>query len=328
MSIPKNNNKPWTILFVPREQVLQIGSCKLRLSTTFQGLKNPPFKCFGCNSQTPLSVCTRFKHQEKTVQAPKASFDKRIKSAAKVARSGKKKQLAKGLETLSEIALSKAEQMKLAIERRKTQLHSSQPSGSDYLGKSSDEEDDEMNQTLAKRSDDDDLEDIVILSDNDNDQGDGDERIDLDNDGDDFVHPKFSTHDEEDSFDPRVQISQCSPTHSNRRFLCDNPASVNPEVSQNRVLLCHHWIILAYAPPKSDHMYIDSIFNLNTESTSLVDVLVTAIAEPPLLSITTTPPPPTPLITHLQQTPAPTLAIVSSSSIQDLPNFGSLFGFN
>ncbi|GKC70162.1 hypothetical protein Tco_1116045 [Tanacetum coccineum] len=51
---------------------------------------------------------------------------------------------------------------------------------------------------------------------------------------------------------------------------------------------------------------IESIFNLNTESTSLVDVLVTTIAEPPLLSATTLPPPTIPFITHLQLTPAPT----------------------
>ncbi|GJW97838.1 hypothetical protein Tco_0179646 [Tanacetum coccineum] len=44
---------------------------------------------------------------------------------------------------------------------------------------------------------------------------------------------------------------------------------------------------------------VDSIFNLNTESTSLIDVPVTTIAEPPFLSTTTLPPPPTPLITHL-----------------------------
>ncbi|GKE29126.1 hypothetical protein Tco_1444510 [Tanacetum coccineum] len=44
---------------------------------------------------------------------------------------------------------------------------------------------------------------------------------------------------------------------------------------------------------------IDSIFNLNTESTSLVDVPVTTIAEPPLSSATTLPPPTIPLITHL-----------------------------
>ncbi|GKC54616.1 hypothetical protein Tco_1077361 [Tanacetum coccineum] len=72
---------------------------------------------------------------------------------------------------------------------------------------------------------------------------------------------------------------------------------------------------------------IDFIFNLNTESTSLINVLITTIAEPPLLSITL-PLPPTPLITHLQQTPIPTPTTVPISSIQDLPNFGSLFGFD
>ncbi|GKE56461.1 hypothetical protein Tco_1495646, partial [Tanacetum coccineum] len=66
----------------------------------------------------------------------------------------------------------------------------------------------------------------------------------------------------------------------------------------------------------------------DTHATSLVDVPVTTIAEPPLVSATTLPPPPTLLITHMQQTPVPTPTIVPSSSLQDLPNFGSLFGFD
>ncbi|GJS83710.1 hypothetical protein Tco_0750251 [Tanacetum coccineum] len=70
----------------------------------------------------------------------------------------------------------------------------------------------------------------------------------------------------------------------------------------------------------------NSIFTLNTEATSLVDVPVTTNAEPPLLSTTTLPP--TPLITHLQQTPVPSPGTVPSSPLQDLPNFVSLFGFD
>ncbi|GJW57998.1 hypothetical protein Tco_0104729 [Tanacetum coccineum] len=73
---------------------------------------------------------------------------------------------------------------------------------------------------------------------------------------------------------------------------------------------------------------IDSISNLNTESTSLIDVQVTTVVEPPLLSATTLPPPSTHLITHLQQTPVPTPTTVPSSSLQDLANFGSLFRFD
>ncbi|GJR90879.1 hypothetical protein Tco_0214890 [Tanacetum coccineum] len=90
----------------------------------------------------------------------------KIKSAAKVTKSGKKKQPAQGLETLSEIALY------------------DDADNQDDEGQEHDEHDDEE-------------------------QGDDDEQTDSDNDGDNFVHPKFSTHDEEDkeedSFDPRVQ---------------------------------------------------------------------------------------------------------------------------
>ncbi|GKC86172.1 hypothetical protein Tco_1141889 [Tanacetum coccineum] len=78
----------------------------------------------------------------------------------------------------------------------------------------------------------------------------------------------------------------------------------------------------------SPNTCIVSIFNLNTESTSLLDVPVTTIAETPLLSTITLPSPPIPLIPHLQQTPIPTPTTVPSSSLQDLTNFGSLFGFD
>ncbi|GJX88712.1 hypothetical protein Tco_0340726 [Tanacetum coccineum] len=141
----------------------------------------------------------------KTEQAHKVSSGKRIKAIAKVARSGKKKQPAKGLETLSEIALFEAEQMKLAIKRSKTQIHSSQPSGSgvhegtgvkpkvpdvptyesdveQFSWKSSDEEDDDVNDDNANNESDDDQDD---------DQ----------NDDDDHVHSKLSTLDEKERQD-------------------------------------------------------------------------------------------------------------------------------
>ncbi|GJT81418.1 hypothetical protein Tco_1055760 [Tanacetum coccineum] len=68
--------------------------------------------------------------REKTKHAPKASSGKRLKATAKVTKSGKKKQPAKGLETLSEIALTKAAQMKIVTKISKTQFHSSHVSGS------------------------------------------------------------------------------------------------------------------------------------------------------------------------------------------------------
>ncbi|GKG58726.1 hypothetical protein Tco_0594496, partial [Tanacetum coccineum] len=47
-----------------------------------------------------------------------------------MAKSGKKKLLAQGLETLSEIALIEAEQMKIVAKRSKTRFHSSHASDS------------------------------------------------------------------------------------------------------------------------------------------------------------------------------------------------------
>nr|GEV24915.1 hypothetical protein [Tanacetum cinerariifolium] len=164
----------------------------------------------------------------------------------------------------------------------------------------------------------------------DDESQDDNQQTDLDNDGDNFVHPKFSTHDqcerqdEEDNFDPRVQ----TPSHVETTDDEDNDEEIqgvnvegdkldkeetNEEDEGDEL----YWDVTSSSVSfglvsnmlnPSPYTGIDFIFNLNTEPTSLIDVLVTTIAEPPLLSATTLPPPPTPLITHLQQTPVPTPA--------------------
>ncbi|GKC32746.1 hypothetical protein Tco_1040040 [Tanacetum coccineum] len=230
---------------------------------------------------------------------------------------------------------------------------------------------------------------IGLIKDNkkDEEKDDVNEQTDSNNDGDDFVHPKLSTHDEEDKeeedSDPRVhtpsnyestddeesdeeiqgvnvegeemdEVETNEEDEVNELYrdvnvnlegrdteMTDAPRTivqttqviedthviitpVNPEAQQQSSSVSSGFISNMLNP--SPDTGIDSIFNLNTESTSLIDVPVTTIAEPPLLSTTTLPPPPTPLITHLQQTPIPTPATAPSSSLQDLPNFGSLFG--
>ncbi|GKF03785.1 hypothetical protein Tco_0034453, partial [Tanacetum coccineum] len=97
---------------------------------------------------------------------------------------------------------------------------------------------------------------------------------------------------------------------------------VNPEGQQQSSSVSSSFVYNMFNP--SPDTSIDSTFNFNTDLTSLVDVLVTTIVEPPLSSATTLPSPTIHLITHLQQTPAPTPTTVPSSSLQDLLNFGSL----
>ncbi|GKE96070.1 hypothetical protein Tco_1580925, partial [Tanacetum coccineum] len=96
---------------------------------------------------------------------------------------------------------------------------------------------------------------------------------------------------------------------------------VNPEGPQQSSSVSFGFVSNMLNP--SPDTGIDSIFNLNIESTSLLDVSVTTIAKTPLWSATTLHPPTIPLITHLQQTPVPTPITVPSSSLQDLPNFAN-----
>nr|GEV71229.1 hypothetical protein [Tanacetum cinerariifolium] len=169
-----------------------------------------------------------------TTMPPPTAVGTRLSTSAK----GKlpaKSSKAKGLSMLSEVALTEAEQMTLATKRSLQQTHISQASrsGADeetglILGvpdvptyesdeeiscKSSDEDDDD---DVDDQSDDefhDDQEDEDDDEQDDDDQDNNDDDQDSDNDGDDFVHPKLSTHDEEakdeESFDPIVQ----TPSH-------------------------------------------------------------------------------------------------------------------
>ncbi|GKB10881.1 hypothetical protein Tco_0844804, partial [Tanacetum coccineum] len=57
------------------------------------------------------------------------------------------------------------------------------------------------------------------------------------------------------------------------------------------------------------------------------DVLISMNVEMPPSSVTPLPPPPIPFIQPQQQTPIPTPTIVLSTSLQNLPTFGSLFKF-
>ncbi|GKA97518.1 hypothetical protein Tco_0825412 [Tanacetum coccineum] len=101
-------------------------------------------------------------------------------------------------------------------------------------------------------------------------------------------------------------------------------APINPEGQQQSSYVSSGFVSNMLNP--RPYTGIDSIFN--NEETSLVDVPVTTLVEPPLVFATTLPPPPTPLITHMQQIPFPIPTTAPSTSLQDLPNFGSLFGFD
>nr|GEW14616.1 hypothetical protein [Tanacetum cinerariifolium] len=167
---------------------------------------------------------------------------------------GKKKLHAQGLETLSEIALSEAEQIKLDTKISKIQFHSSHATGSGV---------DEGTGVLLG------VPDIPIYDSDD-------EKISW----------KSSDDDDDDDDDSQAQ-QQSSFVASG---FISNMLNTNPDTG------------------------IDSILNLNTESTSLVDVPITTNLEIPPSSVTTLPPPHIPLIQPQQQILVPSPAIVPTKT--------------
>ncbi|GJT98692.1 hypothetical protein Tco_1094210 [Tanacetum coccineum] len=371
-SIPIRNKVDWhmakddpvlTIMrFIPQHEVVQKYGVILPDYLTNQAIKeSEAYKTYydlATEKVAPKPKYVRRSTRIKTDQAPQDAPGKRLKATAKVAKSRKKRQPAQGLETLSELALSEAEQMKIAIERSKTQFHSSHASCSSA---------DEGTVSISKDNDDDanDQDDDVQEYDGQDDEGQDDvnEETASDNDGDDFVHPKFSTHDQEERHDEEDKQEEGSdlrvqtPSHyestddeesdeetqgANVQGEEIDKEETNEEEEVNELYRDMNVnlagkdteMIDALQTNLHSNMFnpnpdigIDSILNLNTESTTLVDVPVTSNAKMPLSSATTPPSPSIPPIQPLQQTPVPTPTIVPSTFLQDLPNFGLLFKF-
>ncbi|GJW18523.1 retrovirus-related pol polyprotein from transposon TNT 1-94 [Tanacetum coccineum] len=232
-SIPRRNKVDWhmanndpiltTIRFIPKHETVQKYGVILPDTLTNQAMKEldayKTYHDFDTGKVISKPKYVRRSTKEKTNQAPTASPGKRLRATTKVAKSGKKKLPAQGLETLSKIALSEAEQMKIVTKRSKTQFHSSHASGSganEGTGVSPGVPDvptyGSEDEQISWKSSDEDGDDEVSLSkdDDDNDdnkdddgQDDDNEQTESDNDGDDFVHPKFSTHDEEERQDEK-----------------------------------------------------------------------------------------------------------------------------
>ncbi|GJS70920.1 hypothetical protein Tco_0703761 [Tanacetum coccineum] len=321
-SITRRNKVNWhmasndpiltTMRFIPKHETVQKYGAIIPNTLTNQAMKESEayktYHDFATGKVIPKPKYVRRSTREKTDQASTASLGKRLKATTKVAKSGKKKLHAQGLETLSEIALSEAEQIKI---------------------KSSEEDDDD--EVSMSKDDDDNADDV----DDDDDQEDDNEQTESDNDGDDFVHPKFSTHDkeerqyeedkEEEGSDLRVQkkkrgsdLRVQTPSHyeSTNDEVNDEvtqggnvegeeldeeetneeedvnelyrDVNVNLEgrdiemidASQTNISSVSSGFISNMLNPNPD-TGIDSILNLNTKSTSLVDVPVTMNVEMP-----------------------------------------------
>nr|GEV07770.1 hypothetical protein [Tanacetum cinerariifolium] len=140
----------------------------------------------------PKPKYVRRSTREKTVQAPKSSPGKRLKATTKVAKSGKKKLPAKGMETLSEVAFGSGANEGIGVI----------PGVPDVPTYGSNDE------KISRKSNDDENDDDQDDDNADDEDHDGQDNVNeltgSDNDGDDFVHPKSSTFDEEECHEEKL----------------------------------------------------------------------------------------------------------------------------
>ncbi|GJX99946.1 hypothetical protein Tco_0356965 [Tanacetum coccineum] len=289
------------------------------------------YYAFASGAETLKTKASVKKKQARSDKAPKAPKGKRLKAIAKVTKPSKKKLPTQGLETLSEVALTKEEQMRIVTKRRLTQFHSSHSNGSganEGTGVTPGVpnvpkygSDDEHISWKSSSDEDDDAE-----SENDNDDDDADNQ---DDDGQEYDVQDDENQDDDneqtnsDNDGANVEGEELYKEDTNEEDEANEfyrDVNVNLEGRDTEMTDASRTIIQTTQVIEDTHVIITLV---NPE-----DVLVTTIGEPHLLSTTILPPPTTPLITHLQQTPVPTPTTISSSSLQDLPNFGSLFGFD
>nr|GEY90737.1 hypothetical protein [Tanacetum cinerariifolium] len=171
----------------------------------------------------PPKAKTKYKKKiDEPVTSPKsktayASKGSRLKSKAKVTKPDMKKQpakkiKAKGLVILSEVALSEAEQIKLATKRSKKDFHISHVSGSgdgvDTQSKVPDDEDEDDNDDEGDNKEEGDNDDDVAKSDDQDDDSD-DERTE--SDSDEISNPNLTNVDQTKYEEEDVDEGICTP---------------------------------------------------------------------------------------------------------------------
>nr|GEV51785.1 integrase, catalytic region, zinc finger, CCHC-type, peptidase aspartic, catalytic [Tanacetum cinerariifolium] len=196
---------------------------------------------------------------------------------------------AKGLTVLSEVAMTDAEQMKLATKRSLQQTHISQASG---LGK-------DKGTSII----------LGVLDVPTNKSGEEIPWKSSDEDDDDEVDEKLSIHEEEakdeESFDPIIQTpknyNDDANVHTTQEFEDTHVTLtlVNPDGQQHSSSVSSQFVTSMLNP--SSDAGIDSLF----KTTPWVDVQALTTVEPLTLTALTLPPPTIPTISQIPQAPTP-----------------------
>ncbi|GKB71319.1 hypothetical protein Tco_0932731, partial [Tanacetum coccineum] len=235
-SIPRRNKINWhyarddpmftTINVISRHEDTQLYGAILPKELTNEDIRNSEsykeYYAIASGEVPPKTKASVHKKKADSDTTPKEKpptdpKDKRVKQTGKMTGSGKQKQPTTGLETLSDIALTETEQLKIAIKRSRIQTHSSQASGSgdgvDILSKVPNEQVHKKTGTDEGAGDKPEVPDVPehhsnseeeswTFSDDDDDDEDDDANKDLgDDDDEDDANKDLDAHDDDDDDD-------------------------------------------------------------------------------------------------------------------------------
>nr|GEY51557.1 hypothetical protein [Tanacetum cinerariifolium] len=266
-----------------------------------------------------------------TVTPPLTAAGTRLSTSAKGKQPAKTSQ-AKSLTVFSEVAMTEAEQLKLATKRILQQTHISQANGSgadkgtgdddDDVDEGSDDQDDD---DQDEGDDDDDQEEGSDDEQESDEEGNGEENLGL-NVGREEGQDK---EDEEDELYRDVNINlegrvvPMADVYTTQEFEDSHVTLtlVNPDGQQPSSFVSSQFVTSMLNP--TPDAGIDSIF----ETTYQIDVQAPTTLDPLLLSAPTLTPSTIATISTVPQAPTPPTT-APSTLLQNLPNFGSLFGFD
>nr|GEZ60581.1 hypothetical protein [Tanacetum cinerariifolium] len=366
-SIPRRNKVNWhyvrddqmfmTIKLVSRHQNTQQFGAMLPVELTNEDIRNSAaykeYYAIASRAAPPKTKESVRKTQSSsnTTMPPPIATSTRLLTSVK-GKQPTKSSKAKGLSVLFEVAMTEAEHMKLATKRSLQQTHFSQASGSgagegtgiipgvldvptdksdeELSWKSSDEDDDDDLSTHDKEAKDEESFDPIVQTpshvEDSDDESNDDESHGMNVRGDEG--PNAEDDDKELYRDVNINLEgrdvQMIDVHTTQ-VLEDTYVTltlVNPDCQKQSSSVSSQFVTSMLNP--NPDAGIDSIF----ESTPRVDVPVTTTVVPLLVIAPTLPPPSIPIMSQVQQAPAPTPTNAPRTSLQDLLNFGSLFGFD
>ncbi|GKC73019.1 hypothetical protein Tco_1118902 [Tanacetum coccineum] len=318
-SIPRRNKVNWhyarddpmftTINVISRNEATQLYGAILPVALTNEDIRNSEsYKEYYARASGTIPPKTKgSKKKANTDAIPKL----KPPTAPKEKKSGKGKQKTAELETISEADLTEAEQLKIITKRSRQETHSSHANddGDDFVHPKLTTHDDEI-----IHEEDSDEDDSSISSSDDEDSDDEDEGTNVE--GAKTQEEATETEDQgnEEVKDTNTDLDGRDKVMTDVEDTHVTLTPVNPDGQQQSSSVSSGFVSNMLNPNQDTG--VDDIFRQNTEATSFIDTNINR------------PPTPHPIIIQPQQQPIMTPATTTSSSLQNLPNFASLFGFD